>query len=76
MQRDIGIHMKGGVITERDTGYRTRAPPGTRRDFTTDQPGHCHSCKEIWNGEVHSTTRQTLEIPHIKRDSLKKLEKP
>jgi anaerobic sulfite reductase subunit C len=76
MQRDIGIHMKGGVITERDAEYctvRLRAPGGV---FTTDQlRGIATLAKRYGNCEVHSTTRQTLEIPHIKGDSLKKLGK-
>jgi dissimilatory sulfite reductase (desulfoviridin) alpha/beta subunit len=76
MQHDTGIHMKGGVITERDADYSTvrlRAPAGI---FTADQlRGIATLAKRYGNGEVHSTTRQTLEIPHIKRDSLKKLGK-
>ena len=44
--------------------------------FTTDQlRGIATLAKRYGNGKVHSTTRQTLEIPHIKRDSLKKLGK-
>ena len=67
MQRDIGIHMKGGVITERDPEYctvRLRAPAGI---FTVDQiRGIAVLAKRYGNSEVHSTTRQTLEIPHVK----------
>jgi anaerobic sulfite reductase subunit C len=76
MQRDIGIHMKGGVITERDADYctvRLRAPAGI---FTVDQlRGIATLAKRYGNGEVHSTTRQTLEIPHVQGSSLKKLGK-
>ena len=76
MQRDIGIHMKGGVITERDADYctvRLRAPAGI---FTVDQlRGIATAAKTYGNGEVHSTTRQTLEIPHVRGESLKKLAK-
>ena len=74
MQRDIGIHMKGGVITERDPEYctvRLRAPAGI---FTVDQiRGIAVLAKRYGNSEVHSTTRQTLEIPHVKGADLKKL---
>jgi anaerobic sulfite reductase subunit C len=74
MQRDIGIHMKGGVITERDPDYctvRLRAPAGI---FTVDQlRGIAALAKKYGNGEVHATTRQTLEIPHVKGADLKKM---
>jgi anaerobic sulfite reductase subunit C len=74
MQRDIGIHMRGGVITERDADYctvRLRAPAGI---FTTAQiRGIATLAKKYGNGEVHGTTRQTLEIPHVRGESLKKL---
>lgn len=74
MQRDIGIHMKGGVITERDTDYctvRLRAPAGI---FTVDKiRGIATLAKKYGNGEVHGTTRQTLELPHVRSTDLKKL---
>jgi len=76
MRHDIGIHMKGGVITERDADYctvRLRAPAGI---FTVEQiRGIATLAKRYGNGEVHATTRQTLEIPHIKGELLKKLAK-
>jgi dissimilatory sulfite reductase (desulfoviridin) alpha/beta subunit len=76
MQTDIGIHMKGGVITERDADYctvRLRAPAGI---FTVDQlRGIATLAKRYGKGEVHGTIRQTLEIPHVKEISLKKLAK-
>jgi dissimilatory sulfite reductase (desulfoviridin) alpha/beta subunit len=72
----MGIHMKGGVITERDADYctvRLRAPAGV---FTVDQlRGIATLAKKYGNGEVHGTTRQTLEIPHVKGDALKKIAK-
>ena len=74
MQRDIGIHMKGGVITERDADFctvRLRAPAGI---FTVDQlRGIATLAKTYGNGEVHGTIRQTLEIPHVRGIDLKKL---
>jgi dissimilatory sulfite reductase (desulfoviridin) alpha/beta subunit len=76
MQRDIGIHMKGGVITERNTDFctvRLRAPAGI---FTVDQlRGIATLAKRYGNGEVHGTTRQTLEIPHVRQENLRKLAK-
>lgn len=74
MQNDTGIHMRGGVITERDAEYctvRLRAPAGV---FSTDQLRAIATlAKRYGTCEVHGTTRQTLEIPHIRKDSLKKL---
>jgi dissimilatory sulfite reductase (desulfoviridin) alpha/beta subunit len=74
MQHEIGVHMKGGVITERDSDYctvRLRAPAGI---FTVEQlRGIAVLAKKYGRGEVHSTTRQTLEIPHVKGDQLKKI---
>lgn len=76
MHRDIGIHMKGGVITERDPDYctvRLRAPAGV---FTVDQiRGIAALAKKYGKGAVHCTTRQTLEIPHVGAADLKKLAK-
>ena len=76
MQRDMGIHMRGGVITERDAEFATvrlRAPAGT---FSVDQlRGIATLAKRYGNGTVHSTTRQTLEIPHVRGDALKKIAK-
>nr|WP_319377503.1 4Fe-4S dicluster domain-containing protein [uncultured Methanoregula sp.] len=76
MQHESGIHMKGGVITERDPDYctvRLRAPAGV---FTVDQlRGIATLAKRYGNGEVHGTTRQTLEIPHVRGSDLKKLGK-
>ncbi len=76
MHRDIGIHMKGGVITERDPDYctvRLRAPAGV---FSVDQlRGIAALAKKYGKGTVHSTTRQTIEIPHVSAADLKKLAK-
>jgi dissimilatory sulfite reductase (desulfoviridin) alpha/beta subunit len=76
MRLDTGIHMKGGVITERDADYctvRLRAPAGI---FTVQQlRGIAILAKKFGKAEVHSTTRQTIEIPHIRGDDLAKLAK-
>lgn len=76
MQTTFGIHMKGGVITERDADFctvRLRAPAGV---FSVEQiRGIATIAKKYGNGNVHCTTRQTLEIPHVSPALLKKLER-
>lgn len=76
MRTDFGIHMKGGVITERDADFctiRIRAPAGI---FSIEQlRGIAMIAKKYGTGTVHCTTRQTLEIPHVKPVMLKKVEK-
>jgi dissimilatory sulfite reductase (desulfoviridin) alpha/beta subunit len=68
--------MKGGVITERDADFctiRIRAPAGI---FSVEQlRGIAKIAKKYGTGTVHCTTRQTLEIPHVKPVLLKKVEK-
>ncbi|AGB01747.1 4Fe-4S dicluster domain-containing protein [Methanoregula formicica] len=74
MQRDIGIHMKGGVITERNpdlSTIRIRAPAGI---LSVEQlRGIAKIAKTYGSGEVHCTTRQTIEIPHVDPKHLKKM---
>lgn len=74
MQRDIGIHMKGGVITERNADLSTvriRAPAGV---LSAEQlRGIAKIAKSYGCGEVHCTTRQTIEIPHVDPKRLKKM---
>jgi anaerobic sulfite reductase subunit C len=76
MRTDFGIHMKGGVITERDADFctiRLRAPAGI---FSVEQlRGIATIAKKYGTGTVHCTTRQTLEIPHVNPALLKKIEK-
>jgi anaerobic sulfite reductase subunit C len=76
MQTNFGIHMKGGVITERNADFctvRIRAPAGI---LTVDQiRGVANLAKKYGTGVVHCTIRQTLEIPHVNPAVLKKLEK-
>ncbi|MDP3563521.1 MAG: 4Fe-4S binding protein [Methanoregula sp.] len=76
MRTDFGIHMKGGVITERDADFctiRIRAPAGI---FSIEQlRGIATIAKRYGKGTVHCTTRQTLEIPHVNPKLLKKVEK-
>jgi anaerobic sulfite reductase subunit C len=76
MRTSFGIHMKGGVITERDADFctvRIRAPAGI---LSVEQiRGIASIAKKHGSGLVHCTTRQTIEIPHVNPKSLKKIEK-
>jgi len=76
MRTNFGIHMKGGVITERDPEFctiRIRAPAGILSG--EQMRGIAAIAKKYGSGVVHCTTRQTIEIPHIKPEFLKKIEK-
>jgi dissimilatory sulfite reductase (desulfoviridin) alpha/beta subunit len=68
--------MKGGVITERDAEFctvRIRAPAGV---FSVEQiRGIATIAKKYGSGTVHCTTRQSLEIPHVRPAQLKRLER-
>jgi anaerobic sulfite reductase subunit C len=74
MKQELGIHMKGGVITERDADYctvRIRAPAGI---LTVEQlRGLARIAKKYGTGTVHCTLRQTIEIPHVDPKKLKNL---
>lgn len=76
MYKDFGVHMKGGVITERDPDLctvRIRLPAGK---ISVDQlRGIARIAKKYGVGVVHCTTRQTIEISHMKPASLRKVEK-
>jgi dissimilatory sulfite reductase (desulfoviridin) alpha/beta subunit len=76
MHKDLGVHMKGGVITERNPDLctvRIRLPAGK---ISVDQlRGIALIAKKYGNGAVHCTTRQTIEIPHIVPSKLVKVEK-
>ncbi|MGA2917421.1 4Fe-4S binding protein [Methanoregula sp.] len=75
-EKESDIHMRGGVITERDAGLstvRTRAPAGV---FTIEQlRGLARVAKKYGTGIVHCTIRQTIEIPHVSPENLKKIAK-
>jgi anaerobic sulfite reductase subunit C len=66
MMQDIGVHMKGGVITERNSDFctlRIRLPAGV---ITSAQLRGIADIAEKYRKEVvHLTTRQTIEIPHV-----------
>ena len=74
MEKNFGIHMKGGVITERDADYctvRIRLPGGI---CTVDQMrGIATLAKKYGKGFVHYTARQAVEIPHVSPARLKAL---
>jgi anaerobic sulfite reductase subunit C len=76
MQHELGIHMKGGVITERNADFSTvriRAPAGV---ISVEQlRGIAKIAKTYGSGVVHCTTRQTMEIPHVDPKRLKNIAK-
>ncbi|MEN6395061.1 MAG: 4Fe-4S binding protein [Methanoregula sp.] len=76
MFKDKGVHMKGGVITERDAQYctvRIRLPAGI---FSVEQMrGIATIAKRYGKGFVHCTSRQTVEIPHVDPKKLPALSK-
>ncbi|MGA2914136.1 MAG: 4Fe-4S dicluster domain-containing protein [Methanoregula sp.] len=76
MRTNFGVHMKGGVITERDPDFctvRIRAAAGIMT--VAQMRGIAMIAKKYGSGFVHCTTRQTIEIPRIDPKSLKKIEK-
>jgi len=76
MRTTFGVHMKGGVITERDPDFctvRIRAAAGIMS--VEQMRGIAAIAKKYGSGIIHCTTRQTIEIPHVDPKSLKKIEK-
>jgi dissimilatory sulfite reductase (desulfoviridin) alpha/beta subunit len=74
MQKDLGIHMKGGVITERDPEYctiRLRIPAGVVS--LRQLRGIADVAERHGVDSVHLTTRQTIEIPHLPPSGLDSL---
>ncbi len=66
MIREYGIHLKGGIIAQRDADYctlRLRMPAGVLD--TTRMRGIAEIADTYGNGTVHLTTRQTIEVPDI-----------
>jgi anaerobic sulfite reductase subunit C len=77
MRTDFSIHMKGGIITERDADFctiRIRAPAG---NISVEKlRGLTAIAKKYGSGTIHCTTRQTIEIPHVDPSkSIKKIAK-
>ncbi len=72
MAERYGIHMRGGVITERNPDLctvRVRIPAG---NLTVPQMrGLAMIAKQHGTGLLHLTTRQTVEIPHLKPRDLR-----
>lgn len=74
--KDYGVHMKGGVITECDPNFctvRVRMPAGVLP--VEKMRGIARIARKYGSDEVHLTTRQTVEIPHIPVTDLEKIEK-
>lgn len=71
MPSENTIHMRGGVITERNPEFctiRTRIPAGI---ITPDMLRGIADIAERYKAPyAHITTRQTLELPHIPHDRL------
>lgn len=76
MKFESGIHMKGGVITERNSDFSTvriRAAAGV---LSVEQlRGIARIAKTYGSGVVHCTTRQTIEIPHVDPKRLRNMAK-
>jgi len=74
MDKPDAVHRKGGAITEIDPGLctvRARIPAG---ELTLDQlRGITRIAKKYGAEGVHLTTRQTIEIPHLKPADLEKI---
>ncbi|TAJ44197.1 4Fe-4S binding protein [Methanofollis fontis] len=68
------IHTRGGVITEIDPdlcAIRLRLPAGI---LPVDKmAGIAEIAKKYGSGEVHLTTRQTMEIPHVDPQHLEEI---
>lgn len=76
MNIDIGVHMKGGVITERNPDLCTiRVRMHAGRITIGQLRGIAAIAKRYGDGTVHCTTRQTIEIPHVNPANLKKIDK-
>ncbi|HJJ56081.1 MAG TPA: 4Fe-4S binding protein [Methanocorpusculum sp.] len=74
MKTDSQIYTKGGIITESDGDnctVRLRMPAGN----TTYQQlvSIAEIAKKYGTGEIHLTTRQTIEIPHVPATKLPEL---
>lgn len=71
MIRQSGVYSRGGVITEKKSDYctvRLRLPAGV---ISPEQMvGVAEIAKKYGSGDVHLTTRQTLEIPHVEPKNL------
>jgi anaerobic sulfite reductase subunit C len=66
MPPHYGVHMKGGVITQVDADnctVRIRMPAGVLN--AEKMRALAEIAEKYGTGEVHLTTRQTLEIPHV-----------
>ena len=74
IERDTGMHTRGGVITERNNDFctvRLRIPAGV---VTPEQfAGMARITEKYGAGTAHLTVRQTMEIPHVKIADLEDL---
>ncbi len=74
MMKEYGIHMRGGIITERDPEFitvRVQVPAG---NLTVEQVrGIAAIARRYGQGIVHITARQAVEIPHVSPDTMTKV---
>lgn len=74
MPREIALHMRGGVITERDPQFctiRTRIPAGMVNSQMLR--GLADIAEKFSAPGLHLTTRQTIEIPGIDSRNLQEI---
>jgi len=74
MMRAPAAYQKGGVITERNPdlcAIRLRIPAGVLP--VEKMTGIVEIAKKYGCGEVHLTTRQTMEIPHVDSSRLEEI---
>jgi dissimilatory sulfite reductase (desulfoviridin) alpha/beta subunit len=73
---DHTLYARGGIITERNVDFATvrlRVPAGV---LTAAQIKQLAKISEKYgDGSLHLTMRQTVEIPHVKPDTLQKIAK-
>jgi len=76
MMNDHTLYARGGIITERNVDFATvrlRVPAGV---LTAAQIKQLAKISEKYgDGSLHLTMRQTVEIPHVKPDTLQKIAK-
>ncbi|MCK9278427.1 MAG: 4Fe-4S binding protein [Methanoculleus sp.] len=76
MKQDHTLYSRGGIITERNADYATirlRVPAGVLSAAQVKQLARIS--EKYGDGSLHLTMRQTVEIPHVNPENLKKIVK-
>ena len=71
MVRQSDVYSRGGIITEKNSDYctvRLRLPAGVISP--AQMVGVARIAEKYGRGDVHLTTRQTMEIPHVEPKNL------